>query len=220
MLVNSSGCLLRLSACDVAYDFKPVLKNLHITINPGDSIGIKAPSGQGKSTLLRVIADLQPSSGQRIVSPLIHNHPHSALYLPAQAYLLDQLSVMENMILGALQSNTPYDRAYIQAQIYAKTLEIDSLLTKKAGALSAGQKQRVAVIRLLLQNPTIVCLDEPTSHLDTACSQLLMNLLQSYLEAASEIMPRALVIATHDEKLFSWCNKRYILHEGALHEAP
>lgn len=217
MLAANSECLLRLATCDVTYGNQKILDNLNVSIHAGDSIGIHAPSGTGKSTLLRAIAGMQKITGTRFLSSALTCREQSMLYLPAQAYLLEQLSTLDNALVGAVSNGMPYSHAREQAHFYAKDLDITEVLHTPTNMLSAGQKQRVALMRILIQKPIIVCLDEPTSHLDHASAQLVMRMLETYLQNNPS---NALIIASHDKTLLSWCSKRYLLNEGTLHETP
>lgn len=180
-----------------------VLKNLTLEIPAGKHTVIMGPSGTGKTTLLRVLAGIlkpsrgqiavfdQPCSGrsQRELSSLIG-------YIPQQLGLVRNLSVIDNVLMGALGRMGDgaalagfFPRAEIDAAHAALAMMgIDSKSADQVFHLSGGERQRVAIARTLLQRPRIVIADEFASDLDLAM--------------AHEILDRIRVAADHEKITF------------------
>lgn len=208
------------------YQDPPVLRELAMTVAAGEVVAIMGPSGCGKSSLLTHLAGLRrPEAG------LIHLseqalHDLSAGELDAlrakqlgfvfqQAYLLPYLTVQENILL-ALE---PLDEAAAtegKARLPAmlSELQLSELSKRKAGELSVGQAQRVAVIRALIKNPPIVFADEPTGALDGDNVMAITRLLTASNDENDT--QRTAIIATHDERVASQCDRVVKLSAGQI----
>ena len=162
----------------------PVLKGVDFSIEEAGLVAIIGPSGTGKSTLLRCINRLIDSTeGQIIVNDvdICQTKGRSLrklrrqLAMVFQEYnLVERLSVMENVLsgrLGYMSTWQAWRRNYTQQDINSAYELLGSVglaehATKRADSLSGGQRQRVGIARAVMQNPSIILADEPTSSLD------------------------------------------------------
>jgi len=181
---------------------------------------VLGPSGSGKTTLLHILGGiLRPSYGEVLVAgqPLLRLKPraldrfrgrHVGLVLQ-QLHLVDSLTVEDNIILAQFFSRLPPD-PYRAREVLA-----DLGLEDKADAypheLSFGQAQRVAVARAVVNRPTLLLADEPTSNLDDAHAMQTLDLLETQATACRA----TLLIATHDQRIKSRFRKQYALGSGA-----
>ncbi|HRE21402.1 MAG TPA: ATP-binding cassette domain-containing protein, partial [Rhabdaerophilum sp.] len=194
---------------------KKVLENIHLSFYPDAKIGVLGVNGAGKSTLLRIMAGIDKEwTGDGWVA-----EGARVGYLPQEPQLDNALTVRENVKLGVAAKQAILDRynelmmnysdetaeesAQLQDQIDSQNLwDLDSKVDQAMDALrcppddwavdklSGGEKRRVALCKLLLEQPELLLLDEPTNHLDAET----VNWLEAHLRA----YPGAILIVTHD----------------------
>jgi iron(III) transport system ATP-binding protein len=179
----------------------PVLVNINLRIQKGETLAIIGRSGVGKSSLLKIIAgQLQPSEGEvswngkRILGPeeqLLPGHPD--IELVNQDFKLDPYhTAEENIRLSALHLPAK-DRDRLVKDLI-ELFELDVVRQTKAHLLSGGEQQRVSLARALAKEPEVLLLDEPFSHLDSVMRSKLMV----YLDELKKIRGLAMVLVSHD----------------------
>lgn len=213
----------------------PVLKGVNFSIEEAGLVAIIGPSGTGKSTLLRCINRLIDSTeGQIIVNDvdICQTKGRSLrklrrqLAMVFQEYnLVERLSVMENVLsgrLGYMSTWQAWRRNYTQQDINSAYELLGSVglaehATKRADSLSGGQRQRVGIARAVMQNPSIILADEPTSSLDPKTAVEIMELLEKF--ALEKNIP--VLINMHDVNLAKRFAKRivgmsngYVIYDG------
>lgn len=148
---------LSVDALSCARGGVPVLTGVRFALTPGEGLILRGPNGSGKTTLLRTLAGLTPPLAGRI------DVPEDAIAYAGHADgLKAQLSVAENLAFWA----DVFGSAGITAAV--EGFGLGDLLNRRAGNLSAGQKRRLSLARMLVTGRPIWCLDEPTVSLDTA----------------------------------------------------
>ncbi|WBU63165.1 heme ABC exporter ATP-binding protein CcmA [Paracoccus aerodenitrificans] len=157
------------------------VEGIGFTLDAGQALVLRGPNGIGKTTLLRTIADLQPP-----VSGRIELAPDSVAYAAHADGLKSALSVRENLLFWA----KIFGRDQVDHAIAAMNLA--ELADRPAGALSAGQKRRLGLARLLVTGRALWVLDEPTVSLDADSVQLFAGLIRAHLAQGG-----AALIATH-----------------------
>ena len=199
-----------------AYNGADVLQIRDWLAEQGEHWLVVGPSGSGKTTLLHILAGiLKPSFGEVLVAgkQLTRMKPreldlfrgrHVGIVLQ-QLHLVESLTVRENLHIAQYFSRLARDEARI-AEVLA-----DVGLSEMAGRfpheLSFGQQQRVAVARAVVNRPTLLLADEPTSNLDDErCIQTL-----ELLEAQARTCRATLLIATHDQRIRSQFRSQYTL---------
>ena len=215
------------------------LKQVTLSIQAGEVIGLIGPSGAGKSTLIRCINRLvEPSGGQvlfngqdiRTASAPQLRATRRQIGMIFQEYaLVERLTVMENVLSGRLGYMRFWPRWFrrFAAHDIQRAFELlervglKGMENKRADELSGGQRQRVGIARALMQNPKILLVDEPTASLDPKTSRKIMRLL---LELCQEQQLAALV-NIHDVVLATEFLPRIIglkagelIFDGAAHE--
>jgi len=158
-----------------------VLEGLDLTLDQGQAMILRGPNGSGKTTLLRTIAGLQPPVAGQITSD-----PDSIAYAAHSDGLKATLSVAENLEFWAsLFGTSNIDRALT-------AYDLTELKSRRAQALSAGQKRRLGLARLLVTGRPIWILDEPTVSLDQSATTLFSECVRKHLFDGG-----AALIATH-----------------------
>lgn len=206
----------------------PVFENISLSVNRGDSIAITGPSGSGKSSLLNIIGTLDTASTGKIllngidVSSMTENQKADLRnrfigFIFQQHHLLPQLSLLENILLPSV----PFTRKKERKGLIERALELMSLLGiadlagKIPGNASVGECQRTAVVRALINNPSLILADEPTGALDNDNAIKMAELLVS-LPAMHQ---KALIVVTHSHEVASFMKTAYRLHSGKFEKA-
>jgi putative ABC transport system ATP-binding protein len=202
---------------------QPALADLTLTVQPGEAVAVLGPSGSGKSTLLNLIAGLdRPTSGtvtvdgervDRLSETASARYRRAKIGMVFQFFnLLDDLTVLDNVLLSAQLAGMPRQRARARATDLLAYLGIDRHADAYPGRLSGGERQRVAVARALMNRPPLLLADEPTGALDTASGEEVRALLAE-LNADGQTV----LLVTHDMTLAESCATRTIeLVDGRL----
>jgi putative ABC transport system ATP-binding protein len=199
------------------------LRGVDLTIKKGEMVAIMGPSGCGKTTLLNCFSGIDDlSEGQVVVEGKVLNEmsdnersEYRAMRMGFifQAYnLIPILSALENVELPLLVAGVNPKKAKEKALSTLKLVGLEDWQGHKPAEMSAGQQQRVAIARSLVNTPAIVWADEPTGNLDTENSSSMMDLLCS-LNKANE---QTFVIVTHDPNVANRTGKVLRMENGQI----
>lgn len=159
----------------------PVLQDLSFDLSPGQALVLRGPNGIGKTTLLRTVAGLQP-----VISGQIEVDADTLAYIGHADGIKTTLSVRENLSFWA----QVFGRKDISGALQA--YKLDNLADRPAGMLSAGQKRRLGLARLLVTGRALWILDEPTVSLDVDAVAMFAATVKSHLATGG-----AALLATH-----------------------
>lgn len=173
--------LLRLTDLAVARGGIPVLADISLTVEAGQALMLRGPNGSGKTTLLRTLAGLQPPLAGEIDGP-----EDAIAYSGHSDGLKSMLTVTENLSFWA----KVFGASGIDAALDAYALR--PLAGRLAGALSAGQKRRLGLARMLVTGRPVWAMDEPTVSLDTDAVAMFANAVKAHVSGGG-----AAIIATH-----------------------
>jgi lipoprotein-releasing system ATP-binding protein len=203
-----------------------VLENLSLDVSAGDTLAIMGPSGSGKTTLMNIIGLLdKPDSGILTFMGndiMNYNDDESARYRShnigfvfQEHLLLPHLTVMENILLPLLavkQSREESQLKQERATGLMKKTGISDLSSKYPGTISGGEAQRTALVRALVNNPSILLADEPTGSLDSD-NAVIMGELLTEMNREYGI---TLILATHSDKLAKKMVRTLVFDHGKL----
>jgi lipoprotein-releasing system ATP-binding protein len=196
-----------------------VLKDISLQINKGSIITIKGPSGSGKSTLLSIIGTLDNAdSGELLINGVsiqentnIDKLRNKSIGFVFQFHnLISELTLEENVSLPKMIAKEQWDKDEL-IELF-EYFDLKDRINSFPNDLSGGEKQRVAVMRAVINNPSIVIADEPTGNLDKENALKMMSLFQK-LNTEKKL---TIIIATHDEDVFNIGHKKYQLVDGCL----
>ena len=205
-----------------------IIKNLNLTINKGEKIGIIGETGAGKSTLIDLILCLlKPSEGKIIVDgidiyensnqqSLINSFQSLIAHVPQTIFLLDD-SIKKNICLGMNSNLIDMNRIksaseIAQIKVYIENLKnsYEDIVGERGVRLSGGQRQRIGIARAIYRNPEILILYEATSSLDQYTEDKIMKSIKEKQNENTQI------IISHRKQTLESCNKVYILKNGKL----
>ena len=195
----------------------------------GEAVACVGPSGCGKTTLLEILVGIRrPDAGSVEVDGVpLHALGEKALrawrlrhvgLVFQDLRLLESLSALENILLPYHLDRTlgDLDAAALRARDLARSMGIDSMLGRKPRRLSQGERQRVAVCRALVAEPTLVAADEPTGSLDPDTARRAVDLLLDAVRTRGQ----TLFMVTHDHTLLERFDRvvemRALLEAGAV----
>ncbi len=196
-----------------------VLKDINLQIDEESIITIKGPSGSGKSTLLSIIGTLDNAdSGELLINGIsiqentnIDKLRNKSIGFVFQFHnLISELTLEENVSLPKMIAKEQWDKDEL-IDLF-EYFDLRDRMNSFPNDLSGGEKQRVAVMRAIINNPSIIIADEPTGNLDKENALKMMSLFEK-LNTEKKL---TIIIATHDEDVFNIGHKKYQLVDGCL----
>lgn len=199
------------------------LRGINFEALTGEVTLLVGPSGCGKTTLLSIITHLlDPSSGKLQVlgqdpsqlSPRdrILFRRKNIGFVFQQFNLIQSLNAQENAAIPLLAAQIPWEEAMQRSADTLVALGLGHRLASMPKTLSGGEQQRVAIARALVHAPSLIVCDEPTSALDGKTGHTVMELLKN-----QALQPgRAIIVVTHDERIFPFADKIAHMDDGAI----
>ncbi|WP_440634236.1 ABC transporter ATP-binding protein [Candidatus Pelagibacter sp. HIMB1746] len=200
-----------------SYKSKNAVNNINFKINENEIVGLLGPNGCGKTTTIGMILGLlKPTSGQVLINGKnIENNKISILhkmnFISPYIELPKKLTVNQNLIVYGKLYNIQNLNERIN--FLSEKLRLADLLDKITGELSSGQKNRVSLAKALINDPTVLLLDEPTAALDPETADFIRTFLEKYKEEKKI----SVLLASHNmDEVKRLCNSVMMMKDGAI----
>lgn len=202
-----------------------VLKGTSFTVNEGEVVAVVGESGAGKSTLLHMLGALdRPTEGavrfwgenifEKDDEDLARFRNTSIGFVFQFHHLLPEFTALENVAMPALIQNNALEKVRGRAESLLELLGLKERMSHRPGQLSGGEKQRVAVARALMNEPSLILADEPTGNLDVNTAETLHN----ELIRLSRTMNQTFVIVTHNPAFAQLADRVLTIEDGQVKE--
>ncbi len=222
--IKIEGLSKRYGTGDTAVD---ALKEVNMTVAPGEVVGLIGPSGSGKSTLLKCLgAVIEPTAGRMTlgdevifddawrISDLRALRRDKIGFVFQAPYLIPFLDVTDNVALLPMLAGQPNAASRGRALELLTALDVAHRAKAQPSELSGGEQQRVAIARALVNQPPVILADEPTAPLDSERALSVMRILNRMAQQYQT----AVIVVTHDEKIMPTFKRIYHIRDGRTHE--
>jgi branched-chain amino acid transport system ATP-binding protein len=212
--------LLEIDQLDVYYGEVQVLHQVSLEVGDGELVGVVGPNGAGKTTLLKAISRLIEPSGGSIVfegrplnqmsAPEVVNL--GLIHVPEGRRLFPYLTVQDNLLLGGYAPRARAERPQSLERAYQTFPILKERRNQKAGTLSGGEQQMLAIARALMGQPRLIMLDEPSLGLAPL-------LVDEILETAAQINEQGvtvLLVEQNVQECLSLARRAYVLENGRI----
>ena len=199
------------------YQNNDAVKNINFNIRENEIIGLLGPNGCGKTTTIAMILGLlKPTKGEILINKKnIEYHRiellHKMNFISPYIELPKKLTVKQNLIVYAKLYNVK--KVDERIDYLSSTLRLNKFLNKLTGELSSGQKNRVSLAKSLINNPSILLLDEPTASLDPETGNFIRSFLEDYIKQKKI----SILLASHNmEEVKRLCSSVMMMNNGKI----
>ena len=209
-----------------SYDTYETLKKINLSVYPGEMVAIMGPSGAGKTTLLHLLSTLdKPDSGSLMLEGVdlialqgraLATFRNKKIGFVFQFHsLLPEFTLLENICIPGYIGHASKEAVTEKAEHLVSLLGISHRKNYLPEAVSGGERQRAAVARALINDPSIIFADEPSGNLDSKNAEMLHAL---FLELSKQFK-QTFVLVTHNQSLATMADRILLLKDGILQPA-
>ena len=200
-----------------------VLKGINFSVKDGELVAIMGSSGSGKSTLLNVLGTLdRPDSGTLSIDgkdvsslgdkSLSRLRNETIGFVFQFHHLLPEFTILENLMIPLMLAGREVLEAHKISEEWLSRVDLSERQDHRPASISGGERQRVAVLRALVNKPKLVLADEPTGNLDVTAGENLMKVMSDLVSNEK----CGFIIATHNPKIAEIADRTLYLNEGIL----
>ena len=216
----SRGAVLRATGVTAGYGGDPVIRDVTVHVEPGRVVSLVGANGSGKSTLLKgLVGVVRVSAGTVTVgeADVTNRPPEDAAragvgYVPQVDDVFAPLTVRENLEMGGYLLRPKEVRARID-RVVAVFPRLGSMLTRQAGKLSGGERKMLAMGRVLMLEPAVFLLDEPTANLAPAIAR---SLLEEHVRHLAQGGAAVLIVEQRARAVLAISDRTYVLAGGEV----
>ena len=197
-----------------------IIKGISLEVNSGEVVGLLGPNGAGKTTTFYMICGLiSPTSGdvflndEKITNVPLHNRAHLGIgYLPQESSIFKELSIEENLLLGAEILNQSKEEISKRVNEMLNMLNIEPIRLRKGVSLSGGERRRCEIARSLIIKPKFLLLDEPFAGVDP----IAVSDIQSIVRDLKKLGIGVLITDHNVRETLAICDRAYVIKDGSL----
>lgn len=197
-----------------------IIKGISLEVNSGEVVGLLGPNGAGKTTTFYMICGLiSPTSGdvflndEKITNVPLHKRAHLGIgYLPQESSIFKELSVEENLLLGAEILNQSKEEISKRVNEMLNMLNIEPIRLRKGVSLSGGERRRCEIARSLIIKPKFLLLDEPFAGVDP----IAVSDIQSIVRDLKKLGIGVLITDHNVRETLAICDRAYVIKDGSL----
>ena len=212
--------LLTIENLEVYYGVINAVKGISFEVNQGEIIALIGANGAGKTTILHTITGLVPAKSGSIMfegKELLKTPPHKIVsmgmaHVPEGRRIFQQLTVLENLKLGAYTRSDKKEIADTLEMVYTRFPRLKERSKQVAGTLSGGEQQMLAMGRALMSHPKIILMDEPSMGLSPLYVSEIFDIIRSVNESGTTV----LLVEQNAKKALSIANRAYVLETGNI----
>ena len=212
--------LLEVTGLEVFYGVIQAIKGISFEVSQGEVIALIGANGAGKTTTLQTITGLIPSKAGKIVYDgkditKIPGHKLVSMgvaHVPEGRRVFAQLSVLQNLKLGAYTRNDKNELEETLKKIYARFPRLEERKNQPAGTLSGGEQQMLAMGRALMSHPKLIVMDEPSMGLSPIYVNEIFDIIQSINKDGTTVLQ----VEQNAKKALSIANRAYVLETGTI----
>ncbi len=201
----------------------PALRGITLNVPKGAFLVILGPSGSGKSTLLHLMGALDtPTRGVVLIEgkniAKMSDSQRAKIrrdligFVFQQFFLIPRLTAMENVEIPMIAKGIPAKKRRTRAKELLRMVGLGGKERKRPHELSGGEQQRVAIARALANDPDVILADEPTGNLDSATSEIIMNIMLDL----NENLGKTIVVVTHNPEQVKYAHAVVRVRDGKI----